>query len=508
MSAEKSVDKRFDVVVVGGGSAGAVLARRLTDNPDREVLLLEAGQVYAPNGYPEVLRNPARIGGDESSDWGYSAKLGPRSGETPAPRGKVLGGSSAVNAAVAIRARANDFQKWAARGLAGWGYPEVLDCYKAMENAPFGDSEFHGRSGPFPIRQRDYSELTTSTQAFIDSAVKQGFPLVTDVNGAEQHGVSAYPLNVVGEERQNTGIAYLTEQVRGRPNLTILGSIEIDRVLLDGTKATGVVAVDGHLYEADEVIVSAGTYGSAAILMRSGVGPAGHLRELGIEVVADLPVGQRLQDHPFYYNAFALKPGFLDMSPAAGALLWTPSSEAIGDELDLQISVTHLIDPSSSPTGGAIVLAVALVAPDSIGTVNLRSRDPQDPPVIDYNFLAVPRDRRRMLEAVRVSRAFAQDKIFASVIDAEILPGAGVQDDESLLNAIDRQLASYQHPTSTVPMGDGGDPWAVVDSTGSVGGLQALRVVDASILPQVPSTPTNVTTIMVAEHIYKNAYAG
>jgi choline dehydrogenase len=362
-----------------------------------KVLLLEAGEAYAPDHYPDVIANADHVGGDEKHDWGFTANAGPFGRQIRAPRGKVLGGSSGVNAAVAIRARASDFAKWTGRGLPSWSFPDVLETYKALENTRDGDDQFRGRSGPFPVRQRAYEELTPSLRAFIDASVHQGFARVDDFNGGVQNGVGPYPLNVIAGIRQNTVIAYLSGEVRRRPNLIIRGRVEVDRVLINGRSATGIVCVDGSTYHAGDVILSAGTFGSAAILMRSGLGPADDLRRFDIEVVADLPVGQRLQDHPFSFNVYALQPAFRAMSPAAGALVWTASSEAHNDELDVHISATHLLDPAISPTGGAIVLAIAIVQPDSVGTLRLRNRDPQAAPLIDYNFLAEARDRQRML---------------------------------------------------------------------------------------------------------------
>jgi choline dehydrogenase len=268
-----------------------------------------------------------------------------------------------------------------------------------------------------------------------------------------------------------------------------------------------VLTTDGTVHQGGQIILSAGAFGSPAILMRSGIGPAAHLTQHGIDLITDLPVGQRFQDHPFYSNIYSLTPNAREMSPTAGAIVWTASSEARGHELDLHISATHLVDPAASPTGGAIVLAIAVVRPDSIGTVQLSSPNPSDAPRIDYRFLSAPRDRSRMLEGVKLSRDIARESAFAAVAADELMPGKDIRSDADLTRAIEEQLASYQHPTSTAPMGGDADQWSVVDGMGVVRGVAGLRVIDASILPQVPSTATNLTTVMVAEHIYRKSLA-
>ena len=252
---------------------------------------------------------------------------------------------------------------------------------------------------------------------------------------------------------------------------------------------------------AGQVILSAGAYGSPAILMRSGIGPASHLQELGIPVLLDPPVGDRLKDHPFYYNVYALKPEAKAMHPAAGAILWASSSEADPDELDLHISATHLFDPAQSPTGGAIVLANAVTLPNSTGSVRLAGRDPRLAPVIRLNFLQDPGDLRRMIEAVRLSRRIGRQAPFADMVECELTPGERVDDGPALEKSVMSSVDAYEHPTSTVPMGSADDAGAVVDTRGAVRGVEGLHVVDASIMPDIPSGPPNVTTIMMAEAI-------
>ncbi|MET9697292.1 GMC oxidoreductase [Streptomyces sp. NPDC006529] len=489
-------------LVVGGGSAGAVLAARLSEDPARRVLLLEAGPAYEPDAYPDAIADSSLLGGYTGHDWGYATEPGHIGHPVAAYRGKVLGGSSAVNGSVAVRALPSDFARWSGRGLEGWSYEDLLPAFKALESTGTGDDDLHGRTGPLPVVQLTREDLSTMERAFVDAALADGIRAVDDFNGADPEGVGPYPMNVRDGIRVNTGMAYLTAAVRARPNLTVRADVLVDRVSFAGGRTAGVVLADGTEIPAGEVILSAGTYGSAAILLRSGIGPAEDLEALDIPVVADLPVGLRLQDHPFYYNAYAAVPDRVgEQTPVIGAKVWTAGSGAAEGELDLHITATHLFDHATSPTGVGFVLAVALVRPESQGTLTLVSRDPQDPPRIDLNLLAEPGDRRRLAEGVKLARRLGATQPLASLIERELNPGPQARTDAEIEASMPATLDTYHHPTSTAPMGADDDPTAVTDRLGAVRGVPGLRVVDASIFPDVPSAATNLTVIAAAEHI-------
>ena len=523
-----------DYVVVGGGSAGCVVAARLSEDPSVRVTLLEAGgeanglMVRMPAGVGElILPNKHNWAFDSVPEEGLDGRV------LYFPRGRGLGGSSAINAMIYIRGQREDYDGWAAAGLRGWSYEDVLPYFLKSEGNETLTGAHHSPSGPLTVT--DAASGHPILDAFVEAGVQAGYPRRADFNDGVQEGVGFYQFTIRDAERCSTARAFLTPEVRRRANLRIVTDAHAERVLFDGTRAVGVrFSRKGERRQArvragGEVILCAGAVGSPHVLQLSGVGPAAHLREHGVTVVRDAPdVGANLQDHPDYYVQYEcplpityhkyLNPvmmgtlglKYLLTKTGPGASIPVESggfirSEPHVERPDIQFQVVprlmkdHCRQPIEGGQRHGYLVHVTILRPESAGTVRLASPDPQAAPAIRLNYLATEADRRAMREGVRRTREICAQAALRPYTGEEIWPGAGTQTDAELDAHIRAHVETDYHPTSTCRMGT--DERAVCDAEGRVRGLGGLRVADASIMPSVVSGNTNAPSIMIGEKI-------
>ncbi len=517
----------FDYVIVGAGSAGCVLANRLSADGRNSVLLLEAGPkdtnlwIHVPLGYGKLFK-------EKTVNWMYQTEPEPGLDGRSVfqPRGKVLGGSSSINGLLYVRGQHEDYDRWRQRGNAGWGYDDVLPYFRKAENQQRGADKYHGAGGPLPVS--DWRHADPLSEAFVVAAAQTGIPTNPDFNGASQEGAGFFQTTTQRGRRASTAYSYL-RPAKNRSNLHIETSALAQRVLFEGRRARAIeYRQSGALRTArarKEILVSGGAYNSPQLLQLSGVGPAELLKQHGIDIVLDAPgVGNDLQDHlqvrlvtrcsqPVTLNDILNHPVRRVMAGARyAAFRKGPLTIAAGTSgaffktnprlatPDIQI---HFLPFSTDRMGeklhsfSAFSASVCQLRPESRGSLRIKSADPAVPPEIRINYLATETDRTAFIEGFKILRKILAAPALKPYAVDEILPGPGVTSDEDILAFCRQTGSTVYHPTSTCRMGN--DPLAVVDQRLRVRGIEGLRVVDASVMPDLMSGNTNAPTIMIAE---------
>ena len=494
---------KYDVIVVGGGSAGCTLATRLSEDPARSVLLLEAG-----SDYPDVQRLPDPVrnwnstlvdGRDSPFNWAFDGTLTPYQDEpVHVARGKVLGGGSSVNGTVFLRGVPEDYDGWASLGNSEWSYLKLLPYFRRQETDLNISDDFHGSEGPVPVSRHPREEWEPLAEAFYQGCIDAGFPHDPDMNRPDSGGVGPIPMNNLDRVRMSTALTYINPN-RHRLNLTVKSNVLTRRILFNGTRATGVeVESGGEIFEVEgeEIVLSAGAVASPKLLMLSGVGPAGHLHSMGINTINDLAgVGQNLRDHPIVSVRLDVKEGF-QVDPEAPRFQTMLRYTCAGSNTrnDMQIM------PSVSRQAFRISSNLELAA--SSGALRLTSTDPSVQPYLDYRYLEDPWDRERLREGIRLSVEMVEHKAYKEIAAGRKEPG---DDDLSSDDALDswllRNVKTCHHMSGTCKMGPASDAMAVVDQYARVHGLEGLRVVDTSMMPNVVRANTNATAIMIAERV-------